>query len=113
MACVLLLDGKRIAGMCDINRDPLQGREHNVSFGLSVASEYRRKGIGEMLLRKAIEVAKEQFRPHRMWIEYVDGNKTAARLYKKVGFREFARQDEYVCHYGAWHDCVLMQYKGK
>jgi RimJ/RimL family protein N-acetyltransferase len=110
---LVLFDGGRIAGTCEIRKGVLQNAASNAHFGLAIAKQYRGKGYGELLLRKGIEIAKRKFNPHRMWIEHVEGNAPAARLYKKLGFYEIARQNEYINHFGKWRDHVLMQYKGK
>ena len=108
----LFIDG-RIAGNCDIRKATVQGEEGNVSFGLAVSKEFRGFGFDELLLRKGIALAKKKFKPHRMWVDFVDGNRAAPKLYKKVGFVEAARMKEYYRHYGKWHDKVTMEYMGK
>ena len=108
---VLLFINSKLAGNCDIRRKEPQAQSSNVHFGLAVSKPYRGMGWGEKLLRIAIAEAKKRFKPHRMWIEYCEGNAPARRLYQKVGFVEFARLDEYVDYFGQWRDSVLMQYK--
>lgn len=107
---LLLMDGK-LAGMADARRGEDKQR-HNVTFGLSVSKEYRGKGYGERLLRMAIEEAEKRLKPHRMWIEYVEGNEVAGKLYEKAGFVEVARLKDYVNHYGKWAGKVIMEYRG-
>ena len=108
----LFIDGE-IAGNCDIRKAVVQGEEGNVSFGLAVSKKFRGFGFGELLLMKGIAVAKKKFKPHRIWVDFVDGNPVAPRLYKKAGFVEVARLNEYYRHYGKWHDKVTMEYVGK
>jgi len=108
----LFVDGK-VAGNCDVRKSSVQGEEGNVSFGLAVSREFRGFGFGELLLRKGIAVARKKFKPHRMWIDHVGGNKIAAQLYRKVGFVEVARLKEYHLHYGKRHDKVMMEYVGR
>ena len=109
---LLFADGK-IAGKCDIRKATAQGEEHNVSFGLAVSRKFRGFGFGELLLRKGIALARKKFKPHRMWIDYVDGNRVAARLYRKAGFVKVARLREYHLHYGKWRDKIMMEYRGR
>ncbi|MCX6770040.1 MAG: GNAT family protein [Candidatus Micrarchaeota archaeon] len=108
----LFADGK-VSGKCDIRKAAAQGDEGNVSFGLAVSKKFRGFGFGELLLRKSIALAKKKFKPHKMWIDHADGNKVAARLYRKVGFVQVARLKEYHLHYGKWRDKIMMEYRGK
>ncbi len=110
---VLLLDDGYVVGDCDAFRKSIAGEEGNVHFGLTVSRAYRGKGWGEKLLRMTIREARRRFKPHRMWIEHMDGNRPARRLYQKVGFVEIARLDGYHNHFGRRRDKVLMQYKGR
>ena len=108
----LFINGK-IAGNCDIRKAAVQGEEGNVSFGLAVSKEFRGFGFGELLLRKGIALARKKFKPHRMWVDFVDGNEVAPRLYRKIGFVEVARLKQYHSHYGRYEDKVFMQYSKK
>ena len=108
---ILSFEGK-IAGVCDAMRKGGKER-HNIHFGLAIVKAHRGKEFGELLLRKGIKVAKEEMKPHKMWIEHVSGNNVAAKLYRKVGFVPVSRLREYVCHFGKWHDRIQMEYRGK
>ncbi len=110
---VLLVAGSRLVGVCDASRKSAECESGNVHFGLAVSKKYRGRGFGELLLRKTMALARKKLKPHRMWIDYVDGNGPAAKLYRKLGFVECGRRNEYVNHYGKWHDDVLMQYRKK
>ncbi|MFA5077590.1 MAG: GNAT family protein [Candidatus Micrarchaeia archaeon] len=109
MKIILFVD-RKIAGVCDVMRGRYK-EMHNVHFGLSVAKKHRGKGYGEMLLRKGIQAAKKYFKPHRIWIEHLEGNETARKLYEKLGFIEVARLDEYENYFGRWIDKILMRYE--
>ncbi len=109
---VVLFVGGKLSGSCEARRGMLKAR-HNVSFGLSVSEEFRGRGYGERLLKRAIEEAEKRMNPHKMWIEYMEGNEAARRLYEKAGFVEAARLTEYVDHFGEWRDHVTMEYRKK
>lgn len=109
---IALMDGNRLCGLCEVMRGRRKER-HNVHFGLSVSKEYRGKGYGEMLLKRGIGAAAKYFMPHKMWIEYIEGNVPARGLYEKLGFMEVGRLREYVNHYGQWRDMVIMEFQGK
>ena len=105
-------DKNRIVGVCDVHKKkPLQAHGHNVSFGLAVRREYRGRGIGEKLLREGIRIAKEEFKAKNIWIEVVEGNEIAKRLYEKLGFKEVCRLKDYVNHFGKYKDRIVMRFK--
>ena len=112
LTVLLFIDGK-LAGTCAAHRPANDGEGINVNFGLSIAKQHRGKGFGEKLLRRAIAEAKKRFKPHNLWIEHVEGNAVARKLYEKVGFAEVGRLEDYVLHYGKYKDKILMHYKGK
>ncbi len=107
---VLFVDGK-LAGNCEARRGKLK-EKYNVHFGIAILKLHRGKGYGERMLKKCMEEAMERFKPHKMWIEHLDGNEPASALYKKLGFVEIARLNEYTNHFGEWRDKVLMEWRG-
>ncbi len=108
LAMIIAIDeGKNaIAGTCEVRRDPLYG--HNVSFGLAVHKNYRKQGIGKRLLKKGIEVAKDHFKAKNLWIEYIEGNEAAKKLYEKLGFVECCEMPNYVECYGEYRKIIRM-----
>ncbi|MFH1306710.1 MAG: GNAT family N-acetyltransferase [Candidatus Micrarchaeota archaeon] len=110
---VILFIDKKIAGTCTVWRDNLQVRRHNITFAISVAKKYRGKGYGKMLLKKTMQIAKKKLKPKKMWIEHIEGNKIARKLYQELGFVQVARFNDYVNHFGRYKDQIIMEYKGK
>ncbi|WP_456369578.1 ribosomal protein S18-alanine N-acetyltransferase [Geoglobus sp.] len=55
-------------------------------MSIAVKKEFRRRGIGKMLLREAIKKAKERG-ARRLLLEVRVSNVAAQQLYKKFGFR--------------------------
>lgn len=103
-------DGKRIIGSCGANREEGKQRQ-NVSIGLMVRKEFRGRGLGEMLLRRAISLARKKLKPKNIFLSVTEGNTPAMGLYKKIGFREVARLPEWRLHRGKYHDVVYMLLK--
>lgn len=74
---------------------PYQKVAHHCLFKLVVEPKYQRKGIGTSLVKNLKNLAKERFRLELMHIEVFEGNPLISIL-KEQGFREFARQENYV-----------------
>jgi putative acetyltransferase len=89
---MLVVDsGGRILGNCDVNRYRYK-RSHRALFGIALSREIRGKGVGEALMRKTIDLARQRLKG----LEFIDlsamnYNDRALNLYKKVGFVELAR----------------------
>lgn len=103
-------DGKKLVGNCDARRG--YGKESgNVEIGLAISKDYRGRGLGEKLLRKTIALVKKRFRAKNIHLRYIDGNKPAMSLYKKVGFRELTRMPKWVLYRGKYRDEHVMLLK--
>lgn len=72
---------------------------------ITVATEYRRKGIGRTLLRTLIEWAKERESP-AIFLEVREGNEEASPLYLSEGFTPISRRKKY---YAMGVDAVVMK----
>ncbi len=79
------------------------GREEKI-MSIAVKKEYRRKGIGEMLLREAIRRVKSRGK-ERIILEVRVSNTPAINLYKKMGFYIIGRLNSY---YSDGEDAFLM-----
>ena len=64
-------------------------------IGIIVSPEHRGKGIGTLLIKNAMHLAKNNFRIELMHLQ-VKGENPAMRLYSKMGFREFGRQNHWL-----------------
>ncbi len=111
LVMVLLFVDGRLAGIADAWSGAITLR-HNVTFGISVRKEHRGQKYGTLLLRTAIDYAKDYFKPHKMWIEYAEGNEIASRFYEKMGFVPVSRLGEYIFQYGEYHNKIVMEYRG-
>lgn len=74
-------------------------------YNIAVAPEFRRRGIGEALLRHLIAKASEDG-CFMVTLEVRSGNEAAMTLYEKLGFREVGRRRNYYSKGG--EDAVLM-----
>lgn len=74
-----------LVGWCDIMPHPWEGMRHVGRLGMGVHRHHRGKGIGERLIRAALESAFERGLA-RVELEVFATNKAAIALYEKVGF---------------------------
>lgn len=82
---LVVSEDERIVGMLDAIIHKHHQRSHCASFGMSLLGEYRRMGIGNVLLNELLLWAK-QCQLKRLELEVFANNLAAVALYKKVGF---------------------------
>ena len=73
-----------------------------------VDSEIRGKGYGKILLKEAIEYAKENLNPKEINLIVFNCNKTAHECYKSVGFRDVSIKKDVFCFQNENWDCIKM-----
>ena len=81
---VAVIDGE-VVGWCDISPLRHVGFQHRGELGMGVHKRYRRLGIGQQLVARAIEKAKERGL-ERIELEVFASNVPASKLYEKMGF---------------------------
>ena len=64
----------------------LERRERIGAVGLSVLRHYRRKGLGERLMRALLAAAGADRQIDQVWLAVARENLPARRLYEKLGF---------------------------
>ena len=78
-------DAGRIVGWCDISRDSAPTYAHEGMLGMGVLDDYRGRGVGERLIRAALDAAADAGF-ERVALSVYASNTRAAALYGKVGF---------------------------
>ena len=82
--------GAELAGVVGLSREPRAKNRHKASlFGMYVAPEHARRGIGASLLRYAIDAARTQSGLEQLVLTVTDTNVAARTLYEHFGFRSF------------------------
>ena len=78
-------DGSTIVGWCDIRRDTVPSYAHDAMMGMGLRAASRGRGLGERLLRTALDQAREAG-IERVSLSVYARNTAAMALYRKVGF---------------------------
>jgi putative acetyltransferase len=102
-------DGNKVVGNTSIERG-MYRRSHIGRFAIGIANGYRGKGLGKYLMSAIIERAKNEFDPKLeiIQLEVHANNKAAIALYKKMGFKRFARLPKQIQHKGRIDDELIM-----
>jgi RimJ/RimL family protein N-acetyltransferase len=104
---VVALDNEEVIGWCDIIPHSRPTARHVGSLGMGIKSDYRRKGIGTLLIREALSRAK-QCGLERIELEVFESNKTAIKLYKKFHFKLEGKRTAAVKIEGTYINCLMM-----
>ena len=97
----------KIVGWCDITPREKEKEKHVGILGIGVDKGYRAKGIGEALIRNALERAKQQDL-EKVQLGVFASNTRAYEFYKKQGFREEGREQKAAKIREKYVDHVLM-----
>ena len=83
-------------------------RRHVAEIGLGVAARARRSGVGEALLRAALDLTDHWLQVRRVEINVFVDNSAGIALYQKLGFVEEGRAREYAFRDGQFCDVLIM-----
>jgi ribosomal protein S18 acetylase RimI-like enzyme len=103
------VDGVRV-GEVSLRRGSRAAFKHSAVLGISVAREWRHKGIGSVLMQHAIEWAKAKGALRRIELYVFATNRLAIRLYERCGFMIEGRRKDAVRVGDDFVDDVLMAY---
>jgi len=82
--------GGTLVGVVGLGREPrMKIRHKGVVFGMYVAPEHGRRGIGAALLDHLIGEARRDPDLRQLTLTVTDGNDGARMLYERAGFRSF------------------------
>ncbi len=82
-------------GLATLYLQPYRYLAHQCEMGIIVAKDFRGYQIGELLMERIMDLAKNGFRIEILHLQ-VYGENPAVQLYKKFGFREFGRQTRWL-----------------
>ena len=98
-----------IVGRLSVARDPHPGSYHVADLGLMVAAGHRRRGIGQALLERAVEWARESA-VHKLELHVFPHNAPAIALYDSFGFEREGYRKAHYRRGSGYVDAILMAY---
>lgn len=87
---------------------PYKKVAHSAMLYLIVDAKFRKKGIGQDLLRNLINLAEHYFHLEEIVAEIYEGSSFVSLL-KKEGFEQFAYQENYIKDKGQYLARILLQ----
>jgi ribosomal protein S18 acetylase RimI-like enzyme len=99
-------DGE-VVGWCDVKPLDRPSQAHRGVFGVGLLPQYRGRGIGTKLIKKAL-AASRAFGLHRVELTVREHNIGAIELYKKQGFEIEGVQRDAVLVDGVYEDVICM-----
>ncbi|KPK33547.1 MAG: hypothetical protein AMS24_00710 [Chlamydiae bacterium SM23_39] len=95
-------------GCCLLYVSNIKKFAHQALFAIIVAKEHRGKGIGTALIKKLIDVAKDEFKIEILHLEVYEGN-PAISLYKRMGFERYGIHKKFIKDKDRYFDKIMMQ----
>ena len=94
-----------LVGVVGIRREGMVKLAHKAFiWGMYVAPEARRRGIGAALMERAMQYATAELRVKQVNLGVNTENKAALALYRKLGFREYGHEHGFLLVDGVLHD---------
>lgn len=98
----------QIIGVAGIESKP-RVNSHVGVLGISIAKDFRGKGIGRKLIESVLDEAKKNLTHLKIiHLECFANNETACSLYKSVGFKEYGRLPKGIQYKNELVDEILM-----
>ena len=108
----LIKDGDKPIGDLSIMIDPphVKKKEKNTSWiGICIGEkEYRGKGVAKIAM-DFLEDESRRLGLKRIELGVFEYNERARAFYKKVGFKEFSRDEKFVYYQGQWRADIRME----
>lgn len=105
-----VFDGDKLVANGQIKKR-LRRLSHIGDFGITVAKEYRRDGVGSQLMAMLLEQAKTRIGIKIVTLEVFSNNERGRYIYQKMGFKEFGVLPKSVVHRDEIIDLVQMYKK--
>ncbi len=107
-SCLTAWQEKKPVGMGLLYINTYRALAHQCLLAIVVDNHRRNQGIGQILLKALIELAKGQFKIELLHLEVYAKN-PAIRLYSRLGFKEYGRDPRFIKVSTEYREKVLMQ----
>jgi ribosomal protein S18 acetylase RimI-like enzyme len=88
---------------------PRKKMDHRADiYAMYVEPHMQKKGVGRMLVTKAIETARENEKIEQIYLTVVSTNESAKALYKSLGFKTFGIEERAMKYEGVYYNHELM-----
>ena len=101
------LQGEQPIGWCDVVEKPRDTLKHSGVLGIGVAAAHRGRGVGEALLRRTLDDAREKGFT-RVELTVRTDNERAKKLYDRLGFAVEGLCLRHMRVHGEYYDSWLM-----
>ena len=98
----------QIVGVLGLRGGMRRAVRHETVLGITVAKEWRGRGVGDALMSRAIDWAKRSGVITRIELQVFTSNTTAIHLYQKHGFEIEGCRRKSVYREGSYHDDYVM-----
>ncbi|QZA59132.1 GNAT family N-acetyltransferase [Candidatus Rhabdochlamydia porcellionis] len=95
-------------GMATLYIQAYEKLKHTCLFSIIIQKDKRGYGIGHLLMEKLMKLAEEKFKIDILHLEVYEGN-PACKMYAKLGFVEFGRQEKFIKEKNTYLAKVFMQ----
>ncbi|WP_170289344.1 GNAT family N-acetyltransferase [Metabacillus lacus] len=99
---------KKVIGFLNFDGGEKLKTKHQGSFGISITSAWRNKGVGKQLIADLLQWCRENPEIEKVRLEVLGANTPAIALYKKLGFREEGRLIDQIKSGTHYDDLILM-----
>ena len=89
-AMILAYDGDKVVSVANLSASKRERTKHIAILGISVLKDYHRQGIGQSMMEKLIDFARNAPDTEIIQLEVRSDNAPAIALYAKMGFEHFA-----------------------
>ena len=104
---LVAIAGEEVVGWVDIARFEREGFRHGGRLGIGILREHRGRGLGERLMRAALDLARAKVF-ERVELEVYASNVRAAALYERVGFAHEGLKRRSRKLDGEYDDAIIM-----
>jgi len=102
----LIKRDEQYLGVICLNRVDLSNK--NAYLGIYTDPDTSEKGLGTVLGKMLLYLAFNVLKLHTLKLEVLEENQRAINLYKKIGFKNEGKLEEFIIKGGCWKNVIIM-----